>query len=521
MKGPAGKQKIIDASSAHQMFGRAGRPQFDDRGFVYALAHEDDVRIARWKEQYDQIPEDTKDPNLIKAKKRLKKKMPKRREGVQYWNEEQFRKLIESPPAKLASRGELPYRWLAYLLTLSPEVERLRQFVGKRLLDERQHELAQQQLDRMLRTLWAGGYVELEPETPETWSRSRIDVVSAITQRQEESESSAGSAVAKSAASCVEHEDAFGAGLDVDSPDGTDAGDEAEAEVAPEPVVQGTFGALLSAALEDARTVEAPEEKSSAKHPPEKTPSAVPEQELYKPVRAPANPALDDLLVFRSVNPVYGCFLVDVLGVANREERLQALESVLEFPRSMIAQVRVPGPDVMPPGPLARGWLDEEIIRRGLATVDDLYPKSFDEEDDPQRKFGGPQRRFPIPLAEKLRMVFDSEFPGISISMTPVWIVGDVMRFGSDFQKYVTSRDLTKQEGLVFRHLLRMILLCREFAQLTPPGTEPGEWQQELEEIAEACKLACTGIDPQSTEEILETVEEEPDLKTLAHEADL
>ena len=69
LKGPPGKQKIIDASSAHQIFGRAGRPQFDKQGYVYALPHEDDVRILRWKEKYDQIPEDTKDPGLIKAKK--------------------------------------------------------------------------------------------------------------------------------------------------------------------------------------------------------------------------------------------------------------------------------------------------------------------------------------------------------------------------------------------------------------------------------------------------------------------
>ena len=41
------------------------------RGFVFALAHEDDVRILRWKEKYDQIPENTKDPGLLKAKKDL------------------------------------------------------------------------------------------------------------------------------------------------------------------------------------------------------------------------------------------------------------------------------------------------------------------------------------------------------------------------------------------------------------------------------------------------------------------
>ena len=54
VKGPFGKQKVIDASGAHQMFGRAGRPQFDSKGFVYSLAHEDDRgaddgRVASWE----------------------------------------------------------------------------------------------------------------------------------------------------------------------------------------------------------------------------------------------------------------------------------------------------------------------------------------------------------------------------------------------------------------------------------------------------------------------------------------
>ena len=38
MKGPHGDMKLLDPSSAHQMFGRAGRPQYDTRGFVFALA---------------------------------------------------------------------------------------------------------------------------------------------------------------------------------------------------------------------------------------------------------------------------------------------------------------------------------------------------------------------------------------------------------------------------------------------------------------------------------------------------
>ena len=72
LKGPRDNKKLIDPSSAHQMFGRAGRPQFDTQGFVFALAHEDDVKIQRWRVKYDQIPDDTKDPGLRKAKKALK-----------------------------------------------------------------------------------------------------------------------------------------------------------------------------------------------------------------------------------------------------------------------------------------------------------------------------------------------------------------------------------------------------------------------------------------------------------------
>src|SRR6059058_2663753 len=76
VKGPFGKEKLIDPSTAHQIFGRAGRPQFDTQGYVYALPHEDDVRIVKWKEKYDQIPETTKDPVMLKKKKELLRKKP-------------------------------------------------------------------------------------------------------------------------------------------------------------------------------------------------------------------------------------------------------------------------------------------------------------------------------------------------------------------------------------------------------------------------------------------------------------
>ena len=176
IKGPPDKKKLLEPSTAHQIFGRAGRPQFDKQGHVFVLAHEDDVKIARWREKYDQIPEDTKDPGLMKAKKALKKKMPTRRDNEQYWNEAQFSKLCAAPPGKLYSRGPLPWRLLAYMLDASPEVDLIRRLVGKRLMDPGRIEAGQQELDRMLMTLWRAGYVTLEPraaERPRSWPRSK------------------------------------------------------------------------------------------------------------------------------------------------------------------------------------------------------------------------------------------------------------------------------------------------------------------------------------------------------------
>ena len=164
LKGPKDKKKLCETASAQQIFGRAGRPQFDDRGYVYALAHEDDVKINRWREKYDSIPEDTKDPGLLKAKKQLKKKMPKRRSGESYWSQQQFIQLQEASSADLVSRGRLPWRLLAYLLGKNDAVQPIRDLVGRRLLQPKGIEEAQRDLNRMLITLWTAGYIELDPK---------------------------------------------------------------------------------------------------------------------------------------------------------------------------------------------------------------------------------------------------------------------------------------------------------------------------------------------------------------------
>jgi superfamily II DNA/RNA helicase len=427
IKGPPGKKKVIDASVAHQIFGRAGRPQYDKQGYVFVLAHEDDVRIARWRQQYDQIPEDTKDPGLLKAKKALKRKMPRRRETEQYWSEGQFERLRTAPPGKLYSRGALPWRLLAYLLAASPEVDPIRKLVGKRLMDSAHVEAGQRELDQMLLILWRAGYVTLEPEPPKK----------------------------------------------EDQP--------------PPPPQQPSAAALLGAAITGQKVAEPP-----------------PEPPPYKPLLARPTPTLPNLLLLRSVNPLYGMFLINQLGIADRAERIQAIESVLELPRSVGYYVHVPRQSDLPPGPLATTRLDPLLLQLGLATPEELSEAARDEQEADQRRVFEEDRVFVLTLADKLRRLFDYDFGGVQdLHVNPVWAAGELIEFGGDFNKYVTSKSLQKQEGVIFRHLLRLILLIGEFKQFCPPDATEDQWHAELDEIAATLTESCRRVDPTSTEKVL------------------
>jgi superfamily II DNA/RNA helicase len=419
VKGPFGKEKVIDPSSAHQIFGRAGRPQFDTEGHVFAFPHEDDVRILRWKQQYDQIPENAKDPQLIKKKKDLLRKKPARNTQKKYWGEGDFDRLKAAPPARLYSKGPLPWRLLAYLLKVSPDVDRIRNVVRKRLLDQPRIEAGMKQLNRMLLTLHEHRYVRLDPDPPAT---------------------------------------------DPASPD---------------------------------RQVGGPDSNRGADAP--RSPGiAVAISPDYQPVLATPTESLDKLLVFRACHPLYGAFLIDHLGVANRDERIQAFESVLELPRPLLRHVRVPFD--LPAGPLQTEKLDPELIARGLIVAS---PGREPGEEDDEDEFVPWEERPPV-LAEKLRLLFDAHYPEVGDFVTqPVWAAGEVLRYGGNFNTYVTSKDLTKQEGLIFRHLLRLILLLEEFERLTPPGVEPAAWKAELKEIVDKLTETCRAVDPTSTEETI------------------
>jgi hypothetical protein len=231
---------------------------------------------------------------------------------------------------------------------------------------------------------------------------------------------------------------------------------------------------------------------------------APPGVEAYEPVTAAATEKLQQLKIFRGVHPLYGLFLMDYLGKAEQHEIIQILESLLEMPGSVAKLVRVPWPDVLPPGRLALEVLDPAILTAGLATQDELYPPRDQSDIEPEL------RKYPIPLAQKMRLFFENSIDHAGgLFVTPVWAVGDLLAHGGDLDKFVRSRDMIKQEGILFKHVLRMILLCSEFAQLTPRDMDAEAWKSMLNGIAHVLTNACRAVDPQSTDQMLEELEEQ------------
>jgi len=569
LKGPPGRKKLIDPSSAHQMFGRAGRPQFDTEGYVFALSHEDDVRIHRAKLKLEQIPEDTRDPILMKKRKKMKKKLPKRRTTVQYWNESQFERLIAAPPGDLASQGQLPWRLLAYLLGFSPEVDRLRQAVRRRLMSPKELDSAELRLTEMLITLESGGYINLVPAPPKPQ-----DGVSTPSDLNEQIQSLAdastfgeqtvwdgrnhaapdvGQVNDDAEEPPVEEEDAFGLGVDNDDGPAADtASEEPETpDVEEEDVGRGADSPQSPEAVLDSPPVKDMSEQEIAQTSDDaaKAPATAKlssslkflleaqgvktgpgasgdgrklvrdgddDELVYVPDRAYPNESLADVLTFRSVNPLYGLFLLRVLPHVNGAERIQALESVLTFPGSLCKPLRIPRSDMLPPSLFTTQFLDPELLQRGLAShaeLSDTVDKGDPPSDDPA------DWTFPLAFPEKLKVLFEAEFPGVSdIRITSVWAIGELLHFGGDFNKLVTSKRIVRQEGIVFRHVLRFILLCEEFLAHVAEGTV---WHEELTSVSLQLTDACRQVDPQSTDQMIESARasdwiqgDEPDVKT-------
>jgi superfamily II DNA/RNA helicase len=374
LKGKPGERKLIPASAAHQMFGRAGRPQFDTQGFVYAVAHDDDVKIAKWKKKYDQIDPKSKDPGILRAKKDLERKKPSRRSTEQYWTEGQFRTLIEAGPAKLSSRSMIPYSVLIYLLTKTHSLAHIKTFLNKRFAPLSQKEKFASQLDHMLENLAALGY-------------------------------------------------------------------------------------LTRAEDEDHVTLDE---------------------------------SINRLTNYRSVDPLYGEFLVERLNYADENEKLLALESVLELPWQIVKRARIPRDREQ--GPLESEILRPQLIAMGVQV--DWPAPDEEEEFDPWATEEDLYNR-PPEFPEMLKLVFDSLMPAPEpIPVQPKYIAASAILYNGEFFKMVKGHDLVKQEGLVLRHLLRLVILAQEFYfRCEDPAYQ---W------IAEQATKTCQRVDAEYTDHFLE-----------------
>lgn len=381
LKGKRGEKKLVPNSAAHQMFGRAGRPQFDKQGYVYAIAHEDDARIAKWKKKYDQIDPNSKDPGLMRARKDLERKKPSRRNTEQYWAEGQFQMLIKAGPAKLFSGSMIPYQFLIYMLTKTGTLREVRSFLSKRFTNAERIGKFQDQLKFMIQNLAKFEYLTVSEDGEHITLSERIK----------------------------------------------------------------------------------------------------------------------ELQTFRSVDPLYGGFLTRELVRASFEEKLLALESVLPLPPGIERQVRVP--EDMPPGPLQTQVLEPLLVQMGivLAKIEGADEEE-DDKDDGWWDDDAPQE--PRGLAMMLKALFDARLASPEpVLVLPKWAAGSLFEHGGDFYKFVRARDMQKNEGLVLRHLLRLVILAGEFH--TRSQGDP-----DYQRIGELCTRVCQQVDPRYTDRFLAAEEE-------------
>ena len=370
IKGKHGEKKMIAPSSAHQIFGRAGRPQFDTKGHVFAIAHEDDVKIFKWKQKYEQLDPRSKDMGILKARKQLERKRPSRRKTEQFWTEGQFGSLIKAGPANLYSRTMIPYRVLVYLLARLPDLRRVREFLGSRFNSEDRLKGFLDQLDHMLGNLEACGYLRVDRD------QDRVELDESV------------------------------------------------------------------ARLES----------------------------------------------FRSIDPLYGSYLARELATASFDEKLFALESVLSVPPRIVRLAGLPDWEA---GPLQTNVLEPHMIAMGVALA---QPEPEAEQDDfnPWKEEEDRPPNFP----EMLKLAFESSLttPEDTYVQTK-WLAGGIIDSQDDFHAFVSSRSLQKNEGVIYRHLLRLVILTGEFRQLTE--------DPDYELLGERVTAACQQVDPNYTERFL------------------
>ncbi len=234
----------------------------------------------------------------------------------------------------------------------------------------------------------------------------------------------------------------------------------------------------------------------------------------YRPDLATPTERLDLLVHLRTINPLYGVFLAGHLAIADDAERLAALESTLEVPGNVARLVRVPPLEDLPAGPLATTRLDNQLLELGLATQEELVGVNPDDEEQERQRGGfAPLPPRILTIGEKLRRLFNYDFPRVHDVFTQaVWIAGEVLMFDGNFNKYILAYGLQKQEGILHRHLLRLILLLEEMASIPPVESTPEEWEDRLDDLIAKLTDCCRAVDPESTDELLDIAHQDDEL---------
>jgi superfamily II RNA helicase len=156
------KTAVLSARDFHQIAGRAGRKGFDERGYVVAQAPEHFIENLKL------------DDKAKGGKKVVKRKPPDH--NFANWDLQTFKRLIDAPPERLASRFEVSHGMLLNVLSRPSDGCRAMQAL---IRDSHETEHAKKGHFRrawqLFRALVERGIVEIVPRT-EAGSRVRVNV---------------------------------------------------------------------------------------------------------------------------------------------------------------------------------------------------------------------------------------------------------------------------------------------------------------------------------------------------------
>ena len=207
--------------------------------------------------------------------------------------------------------------------------------------------------------------------------------------------------------------------------------------------------------------------------------------------------SIEKLLAFRSVDPLYGVFLAEQLARGSFEEKVQILESVLDVPPVIARKTALPD---LPKGPLQSEVMEPLMIQMGVLlsnpepAPEPEYPGSYRE------MYPDEEEERPPTFPEMLKLAFEAKLAAPEpVNVQPKWIAGGAFEMDCEFFKFARAANLIKQEGIVLRHILRLVILAGEFLLLTE--------DPDYERIAELATSCCQRVDQRYTDRFLEEAE--------------